>query len=60
VLMTTVRELRIQLAHVADQSREIRVQGEPPVVLGEDTPYVNLVPGPYSNDDPEDVAEPHD
>jgi hypothetical protein len=57
--MTTVREFREQLAKVPDQDREIRVQGKEPVVAGLDWPYVNLLPGPYSTDDPEDVAEPH-
>jgi hypothetical protein len=57
--MTTIREFREQLAKRPDQEREIRCVGEPPVVLGDGTPYVNIVPGPYSTDDPEDVAEPH-
>jgi hypothetical protein len=57
--MTTVRELRAQLKLIPDQDREIRVEGKPPVVAGLDWPYVNLLPGPYSTNDPEDVAEPH-
>jgi hypothetical protein len=56
--MTTVRELRAQLEK-QDQDREVRVEGKPPVVAGLDWPYVNLMGGPYSTDDPEDVAEPH-
>jgi hypothetical protein len=58
--MTTVREFREQLGLVPDQDREIKCKGQPPVLLGNDAPYVNIVPGPYSTDDPEDVAEPHD
>jgi hypothetical protein len=58
--MRTVRGLIEQLSLIPDQDREIRVQGKEPVVAGLDWPYVNLLPGPYSTDDPEDVAEPHD
>jgi hypothetical protein len=57
--MTTVREFREELGLVPDGPRD-QVQGPAARRLGSDAPYVNIVPGPYSTDDPEDVAEPHD
>lgn len=54
-MKTTVREFVHLLLDQPDMDRELRVQGQAPVVLaGEDTPYVNVVGSPYEDLDSEE------